>query len=368
MPGQGIGVSERVAKATISMWLKKLHTETIQNYALLSVIQKKGNVNYGGSGGELRWVFQYRDHDLDGHIDGAPKAFKRKKVIENANLDWRGYESTEVITLKEREQQSGEEAMIKIFGAREKMMREGLMRQLGKEWYVDGNAAGNAERFHGVESMMSSGVQTAADDLATLPNDTYAGVSTAYGSLKSNAVKGVDEEYGVWSPVIVNTNVNPGGGNRAWADFADEFMRLGIIEASYGTTSTDNIDLILLTKTAYRQFLNIADDKERINIMRGADVELVSLGFKNFVNFDGVQVGWDFGISATDPAANVVHGYGFNCDKLYLKVLGGKDRKTLWGSKLTWNDDYASDRIYLHLLGNLCFESPRHFVAFKDLN
>lgn len=368
MAGEGVGVSQRVALTTIAKWMRALSKQTTQKYAFLSLLQSKGGIEYGCSGGQLRWGVKYRDHDLSAHIDGAPKQFAKVKTLFNAFLPWTGYESSEVITLQEKLEHGGSEAMIEIFAGREKQMREGLLRQMGREWFKDGNAVGSTS-FHGIESFCSVGGQTAADELATAPNDTYAGKSTAYTSLKATAVKGTDEEYGVWSPVIVNTNRTPSGGSlRTWEEYADEYLRLGIIEAQYGTTQEENLDLILLTKTAYRQFVNVVDDKERINIKRGSDAALTALGFSGALEFDGVSIMWDQGIAATDGQSNTVHGYGFNVDQMGLKILGGGKRKTLFGAKVTWNDDYASDRIYMFLLGNLCFYSPRRHVKFCDIS
>ena len=369
MPGQGIGVSQRVALSTISKWMRKLSQQTTQKYAFLTLLQSKGKIEYGCHGGEIRWGVKFRDHDLSGHVDGAPKQFARIKTLFNAFLPWRGYDSSEVITLQEKLEHGGEQAMIEIFADREKQMRDGLIRQMGREWFKDGNAVGNERTFHGIESFMSVGAQTASDELATAPNDTYAGTSTAYTSLKAGAQPVVDEEYGVWSPVIVNANRTPAGGSlRTWEEYADEYIRLGVIEAQYGTTQAENLDLILLTKTAYRQFLNVVDDKERIHISRGSELALTKLGFTNVVGFDGVQIMWDAGINPTDGQGNTVYGYGYNCDEMALKILGGQKRKTLFGAKVTWNDDYASDRIYMYLLGNLCFNSPRRHVKFAAIS
>jgi len=367
--GVGVGVSQRVALTTIAKWMKKLSVQTTQKYALLKKLQMHGNIEYGCHGGELRWVVKYRDHDLAGHVDGAPKQFQRVKTTFNAALPWRGYESSDVITLKEKYEHGGQEAVVQIFNNREALIRDGLQRQLGREWFKDGNATGNEQTFHGIESFGSMTGQTAADELATTLNDTYAGTSTSYTSLKSNAVKGTDEEYGVWSPVVVNSNRTPSGGSlRNWEDYADEYIRLGLIEADYGGVAGEMVDLVLLTKTAFRQFLNIADDKERINLSRGSELEMVRLGFKNAVELDGVPVMWDNGIAATDGASDTVYGYGFNCSKVKLKILGGSKSKSLFNARVTWNDDYAATRLYFHLLGNLCFESPRHFIKFAAIS
>jgi len=366
--GVGVGVSQRVALTTIAKWMKKLSEQTQEKYAFLKKLQQHNNIEYGCSGGELRWVVKYRDHDLAGHIDGAPKQFQRIKTVFNAALPWRGYEASDVITLQEKYEHGGKEAVVEIFNNREKLIREGLQRQLGREFYKDGNATGNEQTFHGIESFMSMTGQTASDELATTLNDSYAGTSTSYTSLKSTAIKGTDEEFGVWSPVLVNTNRTPSGGSqRSWENYADEYIRLGLLEADRGGVAGEMIDLILLTKTSFRQLLNVLDDKERLAVMRG-DSEMAKFGFKNAVSLDGVDCMWDAGIASTDAASDTVHGYGFNMSKVKLKVLGGAKSKSLFNARVTWNDDYAATRLYFHLLGNLCFESPRHFVKFADIS
>lgn len=365
--GVGVGVSQRVALTTIAHWARKLSQQTLEKYVFLKKLQQHGNIEFGKNGGELRWVVKYRDHDLTGYTDGAPKAFQKVKTVFNAALPWRGYESSDVITYQEKLEHGGEEAVVDIFNSREKLIREGLQRQLGREWFKDGNAAGNERTFHGVESFMSMTGQTASDELATTPNDSYAGTSTAYTSLKATAVKGTDEEYGVWSPVIVNANRTPAGGSlRDWENYADEYIRLGILEAEHGATAGEMLDLILLTKTAYRQLLNILDDKERVAVQRGT-CGMADFGFKG-ISVDGVDCMWDFGVPSTDGASNAVYGYGLNMSKVCLKVLGNKKSKSLFKAKVTWNDDYAATRLWFALLGNLQFDSPRHFVKFAAIS
>lgn len=365
--GVGVGISQRVALTTIAKWSRKLHTETIDKFLFLRKMREHGNIEYGCHGGEVRWVVKYRDHDISGYIDGAPKQFQKIKTTFNAALPWRGYESSDVITYQEKLEHGGTEAVVEIFNNREQLIRDGLQRQLGREWFKDGNASGNERRFHGIESFGSSTGQTANDELATTPNDSYAGTSTSYTSLKSGAVNGTDEEYGVWSPVIVNTNRTPTSGTlRNWENYSDEYIRLGLIEADRGGYAGEQIDLILLTKLAFRQLQNVLDDKERLAVSRGKS-EMAKFGFGAVMSIDGVDCMWDRGIAATDGSSKVVSGYGFNMSKVKLKLLGGKKSKSLFTAKVTWNSDYASTRIWMACLGNLCFISPRHFIKFAAI-
>ena len=353
MAGEGVGVSERVAKTTISQWSKMVSEQTVDRYILLKMLQSKGRISYGNSGGEMRWVIRYKDHELKGFPDNSPVSFGRVHTLKNATLPWRGYHLTDAITLREKLEQGGKEAMIKVFANREETIRRAAIRQMSGEWFKDGNTAANAaaETFHGVESFMgiTPGSQVASDALATVNADTYAGLSTAVGG-----ITGATNDR-MWTPVIVSTNKT----GASWTDNCDEFIRKLLIEACYGAGPEDNQDLILLTKAAYEELLNKLDDKERLNFKRGTDVGVAKFGFDKFVELDGCSIGWDAGVPATDVNGDTVQGYSFNTSRMKLKVLG--KGKSLFKSRVTFNDNYQADHIFLYLLGNLQFESPRHF-------
>jgi len=360
MAGEGVGISPRTAEVTIANWFKEVSDLTIQKYAYLKMLYEKGKISYGVGGEQIRWPVRVRDHAIGAHVDGGAKTFQRVNTLDNAFLTMRGYDSTDAITLKEKLINKGPAAIIEIFNARKDYIRRGLHRKLAAEWYKDGNATGNEHTFHGIESFMSMTGQTASDELQTTSDDTYAGLTTAAGdaTVDPDSVK-------TWTPVIVNSNRNPGSGTRAWADFADEYIRTGIIESSFGNNTEEMIDLILLRKTSYRDLLNIADDKEHLHFTRGADVGMAKFGFKQFVEWDGVPIGWDAGIPATDGASDTIHGYGLNCDFLKLCLL---NEKTLWECIVTWNSSRAADEFYFYCLGNLVHESPRYFVKWAEIS
>ena len=358
----GVGSSERIVKTTIEEWSKKVSEQTVRHLPLLGLLKKKGRIEDGCSGGQFRWAIRKKDHQLQGFPDMTPVQFKRVNTLENAFLPWRGYYLSDAITLREKLEQGGPEAMIKVFANREDQMREAAMRGLAEEMYVDGNSAANVAResFHGIESFMSVTGVVAGDLIVRegtgTHNDSYAGLSTA-----ENAVGGSDQPY-LYTPVVVNTTNN---GN-TWANFADDYVREARLAATYGTGPDNQLDLVLLSRSSYSDFLGLMDAKERIHIQRGTSTALTQIGFENHVVFDGVPIMWDDAIPATDAAGNTVRGYGFNTGRMKLKVLGPKG-KGLWRSKVTFNDTYQADHVFLYLLGNLCYESPRHFVKFADL-
>lgn len=371
MAGGGVGTNTRVAKVTIEEWAKMVSEETEKHLPLLALMKKKGRIKTGCSGGQMRWIVRIKDHQLQPFPDAVPVNFQPLDTKESATLPWRGYYASDTITLREKLEQGGPEAMIKIFADREAVIRRGITRGLASEFFKDGNLAVNsaAETFHGIESMMSIGTQVDADVVASVNNDTYAGLSTAVAGLDATNDR-------VWTPVVVNCDRTPSGGSQqTWANFADEYIRTGLLRATYGDGPDDRPDLVLLTRTAYEELLNLMDDKERIPVVRGASEDLVSLGFKNHIELDGCPITWGAEVPATDASpylgggtTSTVNGYFFTTGRMELKVLGPASGKSLFTSKVTFNDSYRADNIFMHLLGNLKFESPRHFGKLANIS
>lgn len=358
MAGGGIGSTTRVAETTIEEWAKTVSEETEKYLVLLALMKKKGNIKYGCSGHTFRWVVRKEDHQLKAFRDFDPVGVERVNTKTSATLEHRGYYIQDAISLREKLEQGGPEAMIKIFANREKVMRDGAMRGLADELYVDGNASGNDYRFHGIESFMGIAAQTGSDIIATTHNDSYAGLSTA--------VAGIDATNDrLWTPVIVNTDHNPGAGTQSWANYANEYLRTAFLRLTHGTGPDDRPDLTLLTRDAYEDLLNLMDDKERISIARGASLKLTKLGFENSIQLDGVPIMWEEAVPTTDSDSATVNGYIYTCGRMELKVLGGNQ---LFTARVTFNDTYRADNIFMHLLGNLKFESPRHFGKLANIS
>lgn len=363
-------ITQRVAEVTIESWAQEVSDLMGQKYAFLHCLKEKGKLKFGKNGTEMKWPFRMKDHTITGYADLAPRTYTRTKLHDTASLEWRGYEADEAVSHMEKLQNggSGHAVIIDIFKGRADMVRDGLFRELGNRFHKSGaTAAGITEnRFHGIESFgdVTGGSQTASDKLATVLAGTYGGHSTVYGTV-GNTTDTASSAYKVWSPVIVNCNRNPGSGTRAWADYADEYIRTAIIEASYGAGSEDQLDTFFLNKSAYEDLLNILDGKERINFKRGEDVGLVKAGFKQAVELDGTEILWDFGVPATDESSSdVIHGYGYNFDKMSLEML---NRKSLWDVRFQWSSAQDADVFLFSCLGNLKFQSPKFQAMLKEL-
>lgn len=359
----GVGSTERVMKATIEAWARKVSEITERNLIVLALMKKKGMIEYGCDSAQHRWIVRTKEHELRPFPDGVPVSFDRLNTKENAYLPNRGYFVSDTITLREKLEQGGPSAMVKIFSDREGLMRRGATRRLAAEIFVDGNdpVQQAREAFHGLESFMGIGAQTASSIIASVNNDTYAGLSTAVASLSTDPL--FDR---IWTPTILNTNHTPASGQKTWANFADEYVREMNLRLTFGQDEENRPDIHLFTRDSYRDLLNLLGQKERIQVGRGTSEELVQMGFTNTVNVDGVACTWDNSVPVTDSDAVVVRGYTLTTSMMKLRLLGAD--KQLFKSKVTFNDSYQADNIFLWVLGNLKFECPKNFGKFADIS
>ena len=83
-------------------------------------------------------------------------------------------------------------------------------------------------------------------------------------------------------------------------------------------TKKGQLDLILLNDELYRQLLAAFDSNERQTVTRGdSKTGLYALGFTDVVNFDGVDVSYEYGVPTTV-------GYGWAMEHLELCSLQGQ--------------------------------------------
>ena len=354
--GDGVGPSLRVQRMTIARWGSQLDDLLTDKYAPLKEIKKRGGFKFINDGGyEFRWGAQTKATPMGHYTDGAAKEFVRNDLEKLAKLGFRTFEANELITALEMAVHKGPAAMINVFDGRKKRLVRDLHRRLARFFWADGVTA-NTKAWHGVESMMRVGTQTTGDPLATSLTSTYANLACSYTGLSAGSTDRL-EGYKAWSPTIVHCGRNTGAGVVSWADAADTYIRRMISEASFGPG--DELDLILLTKSAMVDLKEILDDKEYIHVTKGSgDPDEVAVGFKK-INFDGVALMEDVAIStAVDAEGAVVHGYGLNMGEIEVKTLNVKPKTQLFSCKAEWSHDYQSEQIYFCHFGNLKF-NPR---------
>ena len=363
----------RTAATTLAKHIREVEEAMLRNYQMGALLESAGRVNYNNSGEGFDWPVQYRLHKVEGNTGETQRNFSRRNLWKTANLEYRGYQATDSMYYREFRSNRGPEGVVKVFENFVERLETSITQVLGTEYYIDGSATGNEQSWHGLESMfgtngtlnISAGTQRSANaaDPLGYASDTYAGLSTALanygGENESGAIwpNGVaDSEYDFWTPIICNyTSTYFDGSADTFAKQGDEAMRFAIIHAQRNTSKNGQITNIFLARDLYTNLLNLIDDKERINI--SSEHNLRALGFKNVLNFDGVEVSWESGVP------NGV-GYGMNYDNIELKSM---DDSLLRSEGPEYDIHSQSFNAVVSTLSNLKFSSPRNFFKLVEL-
>lgn len=351
-----------VMHTTITKYFRGETESILRNRKVLAMLNDRGQISTGQSGIDFQWQPRYLQNVPSGFGDMSGISFPRVDRHLNAKLGWRGYAIGEGIHDRERLMNRGAEALVKLFADRTKLMRKDVEDALGLEVYVDGAAAGNEDRFHGIESLMLYSGAVSSSKVGS-PHATYASLTTDLGSYggtwTGNWPDGYGpSEYDFWSPVIVDyTNTAWPQSTKTWDNTCIDATRYGLMTTRRNGAMSDKVDVVIHEREMYRKFITLFQTEERIQVQDGTS-GLKKLGFTDVVNFDGHDITWEFG-----PASGV--GYGWCMGEVEMLILGDEFIK-VGGPVL----DEASQmwRFWVTIPGNMKFAKPRNFLSFKAVS
>lgn len=355
----------RVVNTTIADYIRQEEVNVLRERKLLALLQSRGRLTFNHEGDEMNWKVRYKRAPMTGYADGDTLSFARKERHKTAVLGWRGYSATDSVSKMEKLQNKGAAAIIKIFDNTARLLMEDISENFAGEFYIDGNAAGNLKRLHGIESFFGvSGTAAAGVDA---PSDTYAGLNTGLGyyggSWSALAAAPTtdwpsgsgDASYDFWSPLVIDyAHTGWAGATNTWKDNCSAVLRYAITHQGRNASKKKMMDLVLLDPDLFRQFANAQDGKQQITIRRGDKVGLVSLGFTDVIEFDGMEVTREYGVPR-------LSGYGLAIDQMELCSL--QDRLFVPEGP-DFEIASKSHRFSIDFMGNLkC--NPRYFTKFK---
>jgi hypothetical protein len=272
----------------------------------------------------------------------------------------------------------GQQALINVAGKMASRLQESMEQHLAKEVWIDGNLAGNELRFHGLDSFTAidgtvnviDGSKRPAnpDDPFGWPADVYAGINTGLGAVAGSQLQGswpngvADPEYDFYSPIVVNTTSryfkgknSTGGDSFTWQDQCVQAVREGIQQAKRNDTKASQIDMVILDRKMYIDYMNKLDSKERI--LANNNEGLRSYGFKDVFQQDGVDI-------STEYAVPNGCGYGLSIANMELRCMEGS---LMTAEGPFYNEDTQAYRYVVSVLANLKFVSPRNFFKLQAI-
>lgn len=352
---------ERVVQSTITDHLRDETVAILRNRKLTAMLREKGRIKLNCSGKSVDWRVRAKRNSLTPYADMDTIEFPRFNRHLTAELDWRGYRIGESISDKEIEMNKGTPAILNLWADLAEYMKDDFMDNFADELYVDGNAAGNTNRIHGIESFMGN-TGAAAQGYVGVADDSYAGQPTILGGIDGSwdtntwpAGTG-DASYDCWSPLIVDYTDAAWLTGSTWASNCIEVLHWLVTHANRNKTQRGMLDTLIVTQSMMADFKNALDPKQRIEA-GNKESPLVKLGFGDVINYDGIDITSEYGIPDTK-------GYGFNFSSMELRCL----KKQLVTSKgpiyVEQNDTY---RLLIGFWGNMLFRNPRDFVMLDNL-
>jgi len=366
----------RTAATTLAKHIRDVEEVMLRNFQLGALLESAGRVNFNNSGEGFDWPVQYRLHKVEGNTGETQRNFARRNLWKTANLHYRGYQVTDSMYYREFRSNRGEEGVIKVFENFVERLETSITEGLGGEYFVDGEATGNESSWHGLESLFAvTGTLNEATgetrsvnalDIVGYPTATYAGLQCElgiYGGENETTDPAwpdgiADPEYDFWTPLIVNYTSSHADMPATGLTFAlqgDQAMRYAIINAQRNTSKNGQITNVMLARDLYMDLLNLIDDRERIAI--SSEHSLRALGFKNVLNFDGIEVSWE-------AAVPTGVGYGLNYDNIELKSM---DSSLLRSEGPEYDIHSQSFNAVVSTLSNMKFSSPRNFFKLAAL-
>jgi hypothetical protein len=367
----------RTIGTTLVTHLKEEELTTFRKFKVFAALEANGKVamNQGGRG--FDWQVRYRNQPVTSNNGESPRVFARHNLWQRAYLPYRGYTVTDMVSKREMLENRGAQALIDVAGKMASRLQESMQEHLSKEIYIDGNKAGNENRWHGLESIfgvsettgnkdtvkVTDGTKRAGGDNADpffWPSDEYAGLRTDLGYVAGSQLESgswpyvaVDPEYDYYSPILCNyTSTYFGGATATWKDQCVEAIREAVNHAKRNDTRENQIDMILLDRKLYIQFLNRLDARERAIVSKSNGLR--SYGFGDVVELDGIEVSTEYAI----PSGV---GYGLSIGNMEMKCM---ESQLMVAEGPYYNEELQAHRFAVSVLANIKMKSPRNFVKW----
>jgi len=346
----------------------------------LPLMEKRGKVHTGESGQVVYWTVQYKEHPVTSYADGASIEFNRHDLYRPCVLDPRAYQSTDSMTEMEKAMYSDDVGIVNRYSQIIPTMTSSVQAKLGAELYIDGNAAGNENRWHGIASFTGADESnTTSHDLVAYPSDSYAGNSTvpgAYGSWSANrgASQGVgsgypnaaiakdwpegqgDVGFDYWTPILLNTSciywVDGSTTNWGAADGSgnsEAVLRRVVQYLSNNAASEPSALYCLMAGDMFSQFKDKMSYQRRVLVPHK---EAEDLGFPETLNFEGMGIKSEF----DTPSGT------FNAINFSQVELSSYWDKLVTSTGPDWSPEKAAWLFRVKVMGNLKWMSPKFFA------
>lgn len=371
----------RAIATTIVHHTREEEIAVFRKFKIFALLESSGNILMNQSGRGFDWNIRYKNAPVSGNTGDTPRTFQRTNMWKRAELGWRGFVTSDSIYRRELLENRNQEALVNVASQMASRLQESLEQHLSFQPYVDGDDPNNANSFHGLQSFtgniapdgnaktIGAAVPTnnpfedrnadAADKFGA-PYDTYAGLSTKLGAYGGGLIGNdttdnwptvpVDPEADFYSPCLINyTSTGFQTGGNTWADNCVVATREGIHQCRRNDSKDAAIDMVVMDRSMYIDYLNKLDSKERAIITR--ENSLRSYGFSDVFEQDGVEI-------TSEYACPAGKAFGLSIGNMELRCL---ENQLFVAEGPYFSEETQAYRYSCSTLGNLRFRTPRNF-------
>jgi hypothetical protein len=360
-------LTARKMQTTLPMMLPEVQDVCTRRYQMLALLNARGLVKFNDYGLGVTWKSKYRNHKLQGSNGENPRQYGQINQYQSAYLDWRGYEVTDVITRKEIKQNKGPAALIRVFDDFEKNLRSSIENEMGPQFYNDGYNESHPDYWHGLMSLYRQAGQTLGPNNTPRARDDADKVivpSGQYGQLAVNlgAFSGAqhdptvswpegtaDTQYDFWSPLMLQWDGTGFEGTTNGEKFKNA-LRYGLTHAQRNSDAKGAITQCWTDRSNMIALKDNYEKKQTIEVTSGT--ELYSLGFKDVIVFDGVEVSTENAMPKGFAVAVPIENVELRCLDAQLFEMDGPE----------YDMDLKVFKAAVETQSNLLFRSPRNFL------
>lgn len=346
----------RVIKTTLDDYIKKETVGVSRKRTFFGTLMKQGRFIKSPGGKALSWKIRYKQNSPQWRGLGEPRSVAHSQKYQEATLPWKNGTITDGWFKYEELVNQGPAAIIKAIADIGKQLKEDWDAKFDEVLFVDGNAAANSGKLHGLDSCLGySGNH--ANNYMYEPSDTYAGLSTVLGSF-GGTWNGTwpdgygSSQYDFHTPLTLDAGGSAWqASTKTWPNTCREVIRFLINNMA---RNGKGVDLIMLTGDSYRLLQATMDSKEQVNV-GNRDSEL-HFGTGPRMYIDGIPIVWEYGMPST------TRGYGVCFDEIEVHHLTKQPFESdvedfVWETEQT--------RIALNFFGNMKL-NPRNLASIYD--
>lgn len=361
----------RVVNTTLRRYQKDAEPTLVRNLPLTAALEAAGRIQTNVSGDGYDWAVEYQRADVQGNSGNTALVFDAVDRYVRCYLEYRGYVATDSLKKRDFLKNRSPEALIKYYDKMGPKLFDDMERKLAVEQYIDGNANGNSERLHGLDTIFGTAGTTLnvdtgavraynAGDYVFAPDDSYAGIDTdlaAYGGSWSgpwpDSGEGSDT-YDFFSPVLVNYESSAfAQTSNTWKDNCVEAIRFGLTALQKDASVKGIADMAFLDRRMFRQLKTKLATTEKTEIT--ANSKLRSYGFRDSIEIDGCAVMGVFGCPA---------GVGYMLNTNHVSMVSMQKRLFEIEGPV-WDMQTRCWRTVCDFLGDLIFDSPKFFGKLR---